>query len=342
MNETTQINKGADPINGRVEENNDMETSGAVLQGEPKISGVLWEETEAERVHNSQTTTDEGDQSFGFRHFTIKNEKLENKSKNTFWASDYGKSTLDLYFSLTNEPITNPIEWDDMIRLEAGKGVENALVKVLKDSGYVDENYEQKSISIVREGVEIHGKIDAILKSGIPVEIKSINNKNVFYVKKYHDGFPRESYVGQLAIYMDALGVEQGYLFAVTLDGLEKFLIPCYKTKDNTYRCGKIEIDISKEYKRWAKIWNENIVPKKLPDIWEYTYKPKIDSIDWTKVPLAKRRNAVINGVVVGSAWQITYSPYCNRIVELQGETRGYTDEEKKVIADKLTTLFKK
>ena len=339
MNETTQTNKGTDPVNGRAEENNDMETGGAIVQNQSETSGILREETEAERIHNSQTATNEGDKPFGFRNFRINNEKRE---KTAYYASDYGKSTLDLYFSLTNEPITNPIEWDDMIRLEAGKGVENALVKVLKDSGYVDENYEQKSISIVREGVEIHGKIDAILKDGTPVEIKSINNKNVFDVRKYHDGFPRESYVGQLAIYMDALEVDYGYLFAVTLDGLEKFLILCQKIGEGKYRCGNVEVDIAKEYKRWAKIWNENIISKKLPDIWEYTYKPKIDSIDWTKVPLAKRRNAVMNGVVVGSDWQITYSPYCNKIVELQGEVRGYTDEEKKILADKLTTLFKK
>jgi hypothetical protein len=264
-------------------------------------------------------------------------------SKTTFWASDMFKSTLDLYFSLIGEPPTNPMEWDDTIRLEAGKGVENALVKVLKDSGFVDETYEQKSIEIEREGIQIHGKIDAILKDGTPIEIKSINNKNVFDIMKYNNGEARESYVGQLASYMDALNVKQGYLFVVSLDGLNKFLMPCFKTETGTYKCGKTEVDIYKEYRRWAKIWNENIVPKKLPDVWEHIYKPDIEKIDWKKVPLAKRRNAVNEGVIVGSDWHVTYSPWADKIVELQGhKQRGYTDEEKARIKEILLTVFKK
>lgn len=343
-----KINEGADTLNRGTEKNNEVaRSSGTPVQ----ISGgrdnservqVLGTKTEGSGVGDSTTTeprADRPDEAFGFKNFIVKQEHREKK---TFYASDFGKATLDLYFSLTGEPATNQMKWDDTIRLEAGNGVEKSLVKILKDSGFVPENYEQLAVESVREGVTIHGRIDAIMNDGTPIEIKSINNKNVFDISNYTNNEPRESYVGQLAIYMDALGKEKGYLFAVTLDGLNKFIFPCYKTSEGKYRCGKVEVDIQKEYKRWAKIWNENIVPRKIPDVWEYTYKPDINKIDWKKVPLPKRRAAVNDGVVVGGDWHINYSPWKNKIVALQGTTVGYNDEEKAHIKKILLTLFGK
>ena len=338
-NENTENQSTADIGNSGNEENNDMGTGSGASESEHSSSEVLREAVDGAGTHDSETALNQASKPFGFQNFVLKREQRE---KTCFYASDFYKADLDLYFSLTKEPVTNEMKWDDTIRMEAGNGVETALVKVLKDSGFVDETYEQQKISIVREGVEIHGKIDAILKTGEPVEIKSINNKNVYDILNYNQGKPKENYVGQLAIYMDALGKDTGYLFAVSLDGLNKFLMPCYKTAEGKYRCGTVEVDIYAEYKRWAKLWNENIVPKTMPDAFQYIYKPDIEKIDWKKVLLAKRRAAVNDGVVVGSDWHITYSPWADKIVRLQGHSqRGYTDAEKARIKEILLKLFK-
>jgi hypothetical protein len=211
----------------------------------------------------------------------------------------------------------------------------------LKDSGFVDENYEQLKLEFKREGIEVHGKVDAVLKTGEPVEIKSINNKNVMDIARYNANEPRENYVMQLAMYMDEMKQGMGYLFVVSLDGLNKFIIPCYKTDDGKYHCGKTEVDIQAEYKRWAKLWNENIVPRKMPDAFEKIYKPDPKTIDWKAVSLPKRRAAVNDGVVVGSDWTILYSNWKKKIIALQGhEKAGYTDSEKAWIKARLLELF--
>lgn len=262
---------------------------------------------------------------------------LENREKKAFYASDYGKSNLDLYFGFTGEPQSNPASWYETLKWGAGRGVEDQMLRILKDSGIVAEEYNQKEhgrIELERHGIRVHGYIDALSKKGNPLEIKSINNKNAFDLNKYERGYPRESYVGQLATYMEQLNSDQGALFASSIDGLNYFWIPCERVRPGVYRCGNVEIDIDKEYQRWAKLYTENIVPRVLPDIWQYRYKHDVNTLDWTK----QSKNSITkarNGHAVIGDWQISWSPWKNKIIELQGTVPGYTAEEMQVIMEK-------
>lgn len=259
-----------------------------------------------------------------------------NKEKTAFYASDVMKPVLDLYLSFKEKP-TNPPHWYDTAKFGAGKGVEEALLKVLKDSGFVNEDYIQEEhgrVDFIREGVEIHGYIDAMTKDGLPIEIKSINNANKFDIAKYDRGEPRENYVGQLSVYMDSLDVDIGYLFVCSIDGLHRYLFECKRIDKCKFKCGNITVDIDKEYKKWAILKKGNIDVDVMPDPFEYRYKYDIKELDWSKISVGAISLARNNKKVIGD-WQVLYSPYTDRILELQGATRGYTDEEIEYIKEK-------
>lgn len=266
--------------------------------------------------------------------FKIKHEKREKKA---FYASDVFKPVLDIYLSFTGVEPTNPPSWYDTLKMEAGKGVEMGMLKVLKDSGFVNEDYDQKThghIEIEREEIKINGYIDAITKDGLPIEIKSINNKNLFDIARYENGNPRENYVAQLAVYMDALDKETGYLFVSTIDGLNRFLLECKKIGERKYRCKNTIVDLDIEYKKWHNLYYENVQKSVMPDLFEYTYKIPLEKIDWSKISKTEISKAR-NGHKVLGDWRISFSPYKDMIVKLQGATLGYTPEEMEIIKNK-------
>lgn len=263
---------------------------------------------------------------------------LEQREKKAFYASDYGKSAIDLYFGFTGEPVTNPASWNETLKWGAGNGVEAQMLTILKDSNIVPSDYDQKihgRIEIEPEpGIFVHGYIDALSIGGRPIEIKSINNKNSYDIKKYENNNPRESYVAQLATYMEAKEVDKGALFVSSIDGLNYFWFDCDKIGYRLYKCGNVVIDLDKEYKRWRDIYNNNIKTGQLPDPFEFLYKYDVNTIDWYKTPKATITKARTGKAVIGD-WQVQWSPWKNRIVELQGTTLGYTNEELKIILEK-------
>lgn len=266
---------------------------------------------------------------------TIKEKPHEKKA---FWASDYGKSMFDVWANFKQIPKTNPTKWYETLRMSAGKGVEEAMLKVLKESGIVDESYKQEEqgrIEIERENFKINGYVDAITNAeygNLPIEIKSINNANDFDIARYERQQPKENYVGQLAIYLDALDKERGYLFVASVDGLHRFWFDCKKTGYRKYKCGETEVDLDAMYKKWAKFYETYVLGDKEfePDC---IYKYDIEKIDWKGLSANAISQARNNRKVIGD-WQVSYSPWKNLIVEKQGTVLGYTDAELKRIKE--------
>ena len=254
----------------------------------------------------------------------------EKREKGAFYASDTGKPLLDMYFAFKGVEPSNPPAWYDSLKWGAGNGVEKAIVDIFKSNGIVPEDYDQKvhgRIDIEREGVTIHGYIDAKMIDGTPIEIKSINNANKWDVKKYQDNKPRENYVGQLAVYMDALDLDSGYLFVSSIDGLNRFIFECKRIGYRKFKCGETEVDLDKVYKKWAEFYTKCIVGNEPPDIWEYRYKIPVEEIDFKELSttdIGKMRN---NAKVLGD-FQISYSPFKDMIIKMQGDTLGYTPKE--------------
>lgn len=262
--------------------------------------------------------------------------KHESKPKTAFYASDVLRPSWELYNAWVGVEKTNPTKWYDTLKMGAGNGVEAAMLKVLKDSGIVEQDYDQNvqgKINYTRDEIEIHGRVDAITKDGIPIEIKSINNKNNWDIGAYRDNYPRDNYVGQLSIYMDALGVNTGYLFVSSIDGLNRFWFKCVRTGDK-FTCGNTVFELDKEIARWKKLYDEHVVPKIEPDVFEYRYKYPVDEIDWTKLSAAKITGARMNRAVVGD-YQVSWSGWKDLWVKKQGQTLGYSAEELVKILDK-------
>jgi len=276
----------------------------------------------------------------------------EKRKKANFWASDHGKLGIDLHLALKGVEPTNKPVWSDTLKWEAGKGVELGMLNILKANGIVDPDYNQDEYGRVErdvDGLKITGKCDArIIKGGAtmqfndsvmpesvtlelnegePIEVKSINNKNSFDIQSYIDNKPRESYVGQLAVYLDILGLERGHLFVASIDGLAYFWFPCEKIGDGIYKAGDTVVNVKEEYKRWKSIL-ENLDNE--PNWTEELYKLPIEEVKWNELTVSKIGSARNNKAVIGSenGWKIQYSPYKNLIVEKQGTQLGYTEEE--------------
>lgn len=267
----------------------------------------------------------------------------EDRKKENFYSSDFGKSLIDLYFAFTEEPVTNPPSWNDTLKWGAGKGVEESMLTILKMNGIVKEDYNQKvdgRIEIKYKNIQINGYIDALSVNGTPIEIKSINNKNAFDISKYENNNPRENYVGQLATYMEAKGEKRGFLFVASIDGLNYFWFECLALGEGKYRCGNVTVDLYKEWDKWVELKNylekflnrENILLNSY--LFEHRYKYPVKDLDWRKVSKTSISKARNGHAVVGD-WQVSWSPYKNRIIELQGDVPGYTVEEMAIIKDK-------
>ena len=261
----------------------------------------------------------------------------EDRKKEHFYASDFGKPLIDLYFAFTDEPITNPPEWYETLKWGSGKGVETAMLDILKMNGIVKEDYDQKEHGRIEhkyKGIQINGYIDALSIDGYPIEIKSINNKNVYDIGKYEAGNPRENYVGQLATYMEAKGEKRGFLFVASIDGLNYFWFECLAQGNGIYKCGNVVVDLYKEWDRWCDLFDKLDKPLSKEIIMEFRYKYPVKEIDWHTVSatdISKARN----GHKVLGDWQPLYSPWKNKIVKLQGDVLGYTQEEMNEIMTK-------
>ena len=264
-------------------------------------------------------------------------ERLITKNRSTHrsgvHASDFGKSQLDLYFRMTGLEQTNPPEWFDKLKWGAGLGVEKELLQVLKDSNIVPEEYDQDIHGVVErdiDGVLFTGHMDgntSLDLTGEPIEIKSINNKNAFDIEKYKNNNPRENYVGQLSMYMFLTDAKVGHLFVASIDGLNRFYFECVDIGGGKYRCGNTVVDIQKEVDKLISLYKDNVLTNTMPDIWEFRYKHPINEIDWTKISNDKISKARNNRSVIGD-WEIQYSSYKDKIIQLQGETLGYTIDE--------------
>lgn len=252
------------------------------------------------------------------------------KEKTSFWASDAEKNLFDLYHNWIGTPYSNTIDSDRLMIFRTGKAVEEEYINLLIDAGVaVKPDGDQHAIEIEREGVRITGKLDGIiLDEGkeIVLEVKS------FYMyyqeRELLMGKPKTSYLKQLAIYMDARNADKGILFYVNRGTGKQFEFTLFR-KPHTLQFfmeNGITFDLSEEYKRWGRLYYENVKPRIEP-VSDYIYKYDIDGIDWTKISKADISKAR-NGHKVLGDWQVLYSPYKHLIIEREGSSLGYDLEE--------------
>ena len=144
------------------------------------------------------------------------------------------------------------------------------------------------------------------------------------------NGKPRESYLKQLAIYLYHFKVPNGILLMINQGTGEATEFELYVNPENPFHfiCpdNAVEINLEDTFKRWEKIYIENILPDKEPEI-ECQYKDDIDKINWAATSVGAIRNARANRAVIGS-WKVKYSDFKDLIIQRQNTCPGYSPEE--------------
>ncbi len=199
--------------------------------------------------------------------------------------------------------------------------------------GLLQDIEEQARVDMQREGIRVTGYLDGLFKDGSPLEVKSYYGD--YQAKELEAGKPRVSYLKQLAQYMDCLNAFKGILLYIDrgTGRMHEFTLLRDSTDTLKFRCNGIEFDLSETYKRWAKLYKENVAPKIEPSANENgLYKMPIDQIRWSDYSVGDIGKARNNLKVIGSdrenGWKNMYSPYLDLILQRQGVSRGYSDEE--------------
>ncbi len=275
-----------------------------------------------------------------------KEEEYLGKPKTSFWASESETMAFDIFHRWMGTKPTNPMSEEKVIMLLMRKLTEEAIVSLIRKSGCIIEklsNSERVYFEWGPNKVPISGYPDL----GLIIDDEQI----IIEVKTYYGGIQHnqikngvinKSYIKQLAIYMYYHKIPHGILFMINQGTGERFEFEIFQ-QENPYHfiCpdNGDEINLEETFKRWEKIYIENILPKKEPAI-EYVYKYPIDKIDWATTSKSKIAKARSGKVVIGD-FMVKYSDFKNMIVERQGTTLGYTDKELALIR-KLTDGYTK
>jgi len=145
------------------------------------------------------------------------------RCKKAFYVSDAGKCRRQMYYSLEFQ---KPMETNDavsVLRMDAGKRIEEAVVDMWKEEGILKDDQARVDVKLTNAH-EIHGYADAIITvDGVdtPVEIKSFwGHKQAAEIKA---GKPKPEYVYQLALYMHYLGYTDGMLLYIDRSNMDMY-----------------------------------------------------------------------------------------------------------------------
>ena len=256
------------------------------------------------------------------------------KPKTSFWASESEAMAFDIYHKWMGTPETNPMEGETIMMLTMRKMSEVAVTSLMRKANVLVKRFSNDERVYFEWGphkVPVSGYPDAgVVTDGALalVEIKT------YYGQHNHievtAGRVKLSYLKQLAIYMYHHKVQHGILLMINQGTGEMTEFDLYQDEKNPYHflCpdNTVEFNLEETFKRWEKIYVENILPKKEPAI-EYQYKYDVFTLDWSKVSAANI-SAARNGKKVLGDWQVKYSNYKDLIISRQGTVPGYTAEE--------------
>ena len=261
--------------------------------------------------------------------FLIEDEQAGGKKKTSMWPSETEAMVFDIYHKWVGTTPTNPIQPETSVIFATGKALEEAMVKKMVDAGLAQDLEEQVHIEIERLGVPISGYIDALDKSGDPIELKSYYG--YYQQKDLESGQPRTSYLKQLAIYMDALGKDKGTLLYVGRDMGKMYEFELVR-EEHQFKCNDICFCLSETYERWARLYKNNVL-KGIEPAPDHRYKIPVEEVDWTSLSNSDITKARTNKKVIGDhPWIVQYSAYKDLIIQRQGVEAGYTSDELKYI----------
>ena len=267
-----------------------------------------------------------------------KEEEYAGKKKTSFWASESELMAFDIFHRWKGTPPTNPMGGETLLMLKMRKLPEEAVVAMVRKSGHLIEKYSND------ERVYFEWGPNKVPVSGYP-DLGFYMNKEkqdkpvIVEIKTYYghmqhyqvtNGNPRVSYLKQLAIYLYHFKVPNGILLMINQGTGEATEFELTVNPDNPYHfyCqdNAVEINLEDVFKRWEKIYIENILTGVEPAI-EAQYKYDIDKINWAATSKSAIQKARANKAVIGD-WGVKYSDFKDLILVRQNTAPGYTDQE--------------
>ncbi len=260
--------------------------------------------------------------------------KRGEKKKTSFWASETETMAFDIFHKWTGTPETNPMEGETLMMLTMRKKTEEACVELMQNAGILIKKFSNDERVYFEWGehkVPVSGYPDA----GVAIDgSEAIIEIKTYYGQHNHvqvsAGKIKPQYLRQLAIYCYHFKIKHGVLLMINQGTGEMFEYDIYQSDKDPYHfiCpdNGTEFTLIDTFRRWEKIYVENILPKVEPPI-EGVYKYDIYKLDWSKISTSDISKAR-NGAKVLGDWSVKYSPFKNLIVERQNTCLGYTNEE--------------
>lgn len=260
--------------------------------------------------------------------------RRQSKPKTSFWASESEAMAFDIFHKWMGTPPTNPMEGETVMMLTMRKMSEVAAVSLMRKAGILVKRFandERMYFEWGQHKVPISGYPDAGV--WIDNEVAIVEIKTFYGTHHEMDisaGRVKLPYLKQLAIYMYHHKIRHGILLMINQGTGTMYEFDLYQNPDNPYHFAcpdnEVEFNLEETFKRWEKIYVENILQKKEPAI-EYRYKYDLKTLDWSKVSAADISAARNNKKVLGD-WQVKYSDYKDLVISREGTVPGYTDEE--------------
>lgn len=276
-----------------------------------------------------------------------------------FYSSEITKNARDIYWKLIGEPETNPTDLVGRMRMNCGNWIETGVnSEIIANLHWFNVHvYGNGQVQVGHtEPVAVNGKLDNLLvqRNGdtfgkpIVLEIKSKYGGGADWFLTKKD--PGESYLGQIGDYLRELDrrdvTNEGiFLFIIISDSNLGEVVAIDAKYDRStdlvtaYRARTLLAETDEKINFTLKVgfWLDRLAriqkmaeKKELPEV-EHYYKYALTKERLLAFSDTQIR-AAINGEKVLGDWQISYSKYKQKHIELEGTSLGYTDAEKSLL----------
>lgn len=279
------------------------------------------------------------------------------RDRRAFYASELTKDARDLFWSLTGEPATNPSDLVGSIRMGLGNAIEGWVIDQLKQGHLFGLRLVGSQIPVGgSDPVNVDGYLDALVED-------ANGNKHVVEIKTKwgwggtffaRDRNPGDNYMAQMGYYLrdlDSKGITNTGVFLFVPFSDDTFgdiiAIFCEYDRDTGIVSAYSSQGLYEEEPRPLDIsLNINAMLEKLKLVEEHVKAGTLPPVDKQhKYPVTTEmlstaresdlKKALEGNKVIGD-WEISYSAYKNKHIELQGTSGGYSEEELSLIAAEL------
>lgn len=292
------------------------------------------------------------------QEFSKNVSKLPNtatRDRREFYASEALAPRRDIYWKFKGEPETNPTDFIGSLRMLCGEAIERAVRDSwLSKMHLFGLHLVDSQVKVGGSNPDWNGFVDFYIaqKKGSETDKALVEFKTKWGFGAdllYEKPEPSKEYLAQLGLYLEDYYNKgkkvEGILFYILLSDNnfgsvlqfncrydpETTSIVAYRFSTLDGRSGNCNytLDISSVRKNWLNL-KDCIDKNKLPEE-SFYYKYTIDS-DFLQRQSDKTLRDILAGKKVIGDWQISYSRYKKKHLELLGQSAGYTLDELRLV----------